>query len=120
MSPAEFVGSLRDRGVVLVPAQDGRLWYRPREALSDAERVALARQRDEIMALLAADPIGWRAAVMATQVPRTGVIPPLLARPGNRFPLGTCWSCGDDLTATDRYRCGACVAAVIVVLKGDR
>ncbi len=115
MTPAKLVGSLRERGILLVPARDGRLRYRPREALSDAERAALARHRDAILALFDADPIGWRAAVMTAQVPRTGAIPLLLARPGIRFPPGSCCSCGDPRPA-DRYRCAPCAAASVHAL----
>jgi Protein of unknown function (DUF3987) len=82
-----------------------------------AERAALARHRDAILALFDADPIGWRTAVMAAQVPRSGAIPLLLARPGIRFPLGSCCSCGDPLGPDDRYRCGPCVAAATAVLE---
>ena len=117
MTPAELLGSLQRRGIVLVPAPDGRLRYRPREALSDAERAVLARHRDAILALLDADPIGWRTAVMATQAPRAGAIPLLLARPGISFPPGSCCSCGDPLGADARYRCAPCVAAAVAVLE---
>ncbi len=120
MTPAEMVGSLRRRGILLVPAPDGRLRYRPRQALSGAERAALVRHRDEILALLDADPIGWRAAVMAAQVPRAGAIPLLVARPGIRFLPGSCCSCGDLLSPDERYRCGPCVAAVVAVLEVGR
>lgn len=120
MTPAELVGSLNRRGVLVVPSGDGRLRYRPREALSEAERAALARHRDGILALFDADPIGWRAAVMAAQVPRTGAIPLLIARPGIRFQRGTCCSCGDPLSPDARYRCGPCVTAVVAVLEVAR
>ena len=116
MTPAELVGSLQRRGILLLPAGDGRLRYRPREALTEAERAVLVRHRDEILALFDAEPVGWRAAVMATQVPRTGAIPLLLARPGVRFPLGTCCSCGEQLAPDDRYRCGPCADAAVAVL----
>ncbi len=115
MTPGELLGSLRQRGIQLVPAGDGRLRYRPREALSEAERAVLARHCDAILALFAADPIGWRAVVMAAQVPRTGAIPLLLARPGIRFPPGSCCSCGDPRPA-DRYRCAPCAAAAVRAL----
>jgi len=117
MNAAEMVGSLYRRGILLVPAGDGALRYRPRNALSGAERTDLARHRSAILALLDADPIGWRAAVMATQVPPAGAIPLLLARPGIRFPPESCCSCGDPLAASDRYRCKPCVAAVVAVLE---
>jgi hypothetical protein len=117
MSPAELLGSLQRRGVVVVPAGDGRLRYRPQEALSEVERVDLVCHRDAILALFDADPIGWRAAVMATQVRVARTLPLLVARPGIRFPLGSCCSCGDPLGPDDRYRCSPCVAAVTAVLE---
>jgi hypothetical protein len=117
MTPAEVVRSLYRRGILLVPAGDGGLRYRPRDALSGAERYDLSRHRSAIRAFLDADPVGWRAAVMATQVPRIGAIPMLLARPGIRFPPESCRSCGDPLAAADRYRCRPCVAAVVAVLE---
>lgn len=116
MTPAELVGSLHRRGITLVPSGDGRLRYRPREALTEAERAVLVRHRDEILALFDAHPVGWRAAVMAAQVPRTGAIPLLIARPGVRFPPGTCCSCGEQLGPDDRYRCGSCADAAVAVL----
>ena len=115
MTPGELLGALHRRGILVVPSGDGRLRYRPREALSEAERAVLARHREAILALFDADPIGWRAAVMAARVPRTGAIPLLLARPGIRFPPGTCCSCG-DLRPADQYRCAPCAAAVIRAL----
>lgn len=119
MTPAEMVGSLHRRGIDLVPDADGRLRYRPRNALSGAERAVLARHRDAILALFDADPTGWRAAVMAAQVPRTGAIPLLLARPGIRFPPGSCCSCGDPRPA-DHYRCAPCAGATVHALAAVR
>ncbi|HVA85013.1 MAG TPA: hypothetical protein VNF73_01720 [Candidatus Saccharimonadales bacterium] len=115
MTPTELLGSLRRRGIQLVPAGDGRLRYRPRAALSEAERAVLVRHRHAILALFDADPIGWRTAVMAAQMARSGAIPLLLARPGIRFPSGSCRSCGDP-RPTDRYRCAPCAAAAVRVL----
>lgn len=117
MTLAELLRSLSRRGIVLVPSGDGRLRYRPQEALSEVERVDLVCHRDAILAHFEADPIGWRTAVMATQVRRGHALPLLLARPGIRFPLGSCCSCGDPLGPEDRYRCGPCVAAVTTVLE---
>jgi len=117
LTPGEVLGSLRRRGILLVPLGDGRLRYRPQGGLSEAECAVLARHRDTILALLDADPIGWRAAVMGTQVPATGAIPLLLARPGVRFAVGSCCSCGDPLDPDDRYRCRSCVKAAVAVLE---
>jgi hypothetical protein len=116
VTPTEMVGALRQRGILVVPSGDGRLRYRPREALSGAERAVLVRHRDAILALFDADPIGWRITVMADQVPKTGGIPLLLARPGMRIARGTCLSCSDVLALDDRYRCGPCVAAAVALL----
>jgi hypothetical protein len=115
MTPTEILGSLRQRGIVVVPAGDGRLRYRPREALSGADLAVLARHRDAILAMFDADPVGWRTAVMAAQVPRTRAIRLLLARPGIRFSPGSCCSCGDPRPA-DRYRCAPCAAATVHAL----
>ncbi len=112
MTPAEVIVALRRRGILLTPAADGRLRYRPRDSLTATERAELARHLDAIAALFNADPIGWRAAVMVTQVPRAGAVPLLLARPGVAFPLGSCCSCGDP-RPSDGYRCAPCVAATI-------
>jgi hypothetical protein len=117
MTPAEMLGSLRLRGILVVPSGDGHLRYRPRESLSEADRLVLAHHRGAILALFDADPIGWRAAVMAAQLPRSGAIPLLLARPGIRFPPGSCCSCGDTLGPDERHRCGPCVAAAMAVLE---
>jgi hypothetical protein len=115
MTAAELLGSLQQRGIVLAPAVDGRLRYRPRDALSVTDRADLARHRDAILALFEADPVGWRAAVMGAQAPRTGPIPLLLARPGIRFLPGSCCSCGEPRPA-DRYRCADCAAASVRAL----
>jgi len=117
LSPAEFVGSLQRRGVILVPSGDGQLRYRPQTAVSPAELTTLSNLRDEILDYLLSDPTGWRAAVMATQIRSGHALPLLLARPGIRFPLGTCCSCGDPLTTRDRYRCGPCTNAVVLALQ---
>lgn len=105
--------------MVLVPSSDGQLRYRPQAALSAAECAALAAQREAILECLVADPVGWRAAVMATQIRSGHALPLLLARPGCRFPLGTCCSCGDPLGAPGRYRCGPCTAATFAALEAS-
>jgi hypothetical protein len=111
----EVLASLHRRGVILVPTPDGRLAYRPRDALSAAERAEISHHREALLGLLA-DPVGWRVAVMAAQVPQSGPLPLLLARPGIRFPLGTCYSCGGPLGPVGRYGCGPCIEAVVTVL----
>ena len=99
-----------------MPAPDGRIAYRPKDALSDAERDVITRYREDVRELLERDPVRWRAAVMATQMTRTGSIPLLMARPGMRMPMGSCCSCGDPLDADQRYRCRPCVEAAVVTL----
>jgi hypothetical protein len=116
VSPAELVGSLRRRGVVLVPSSDRQLRYRPQAAVSPAESALLADQREAIVDCLESDPVGWRAAVMETQVRSAQTLPLLLARPGLQFSLGRCCSCGDALPAGHRYRCSLCTEAVVLAL----
>jgi hypothetical protein len=116
VSPTEVLGALRQRGILVVPSGDGRLHYRPREALSEADRAVLVRHREAILALFDADPIGWRTAVMTAQVQWAGAIPLFAARPGIRSGRGRCLSCGDPLAPADRYRCGPCVAATVALL----
>ncbi len=115
MSPLEVLVSLHRRGIIVAPAGDGRLRYRPSDALSAEERAELGRHREALLGLLA-DPVGWRVAVMAGQMPPNGAIPLLIARPGVDFPLAGCCSCGDPLGPGQRYRCAPCVAAAITVL----
>ena len=119
MTAAEIVAFLHRRGILLVPESDGGLRYRPSEALSEAERTVLARHRDEILALLDADPIGWRTAVMTTQVRLAGAMPLLLARPWARFRSGSCCSCGDP-EPINRYCCALCAAATINALAASQ
>ena len=115
MTPAEIVGKLRRRGILVAPSGDGRLRYRPRWALSEADRGVLVQHRTAILALFESDPVGWRAAVMTTQVRRTGALR-LLARPGIRFRPGSCCSCGDLLDRDERHRCRPCLVATVRVL----
>ena len=61
--------------------------------------------------------VAWRLAAMRPQVPVTGAIPLLIARPGIRFAPGSCGSCGDPLAAEERYRCRPCVAAAVAALE---
>ena len=59
-----------------------------------------------------AEAIAWRVDAMRDQVPESGCIPFLVARPGVPSADGRCWSCGDPLATRQRYRCRLCVAAV--------
>jgi hypothetical protein len=87
MTPAELVRSLHRRGVVLMPSSDGQLRYRPLTALSPADRAILASQRAVILAYLESDPVGWRTAVMASQI-RPRRRPPAPDRPAGH-PVST-------------------------------
>jgi hypothetical protein len=99
----------------MVPSGDGRLSYRPRRALSEADRDVLARNRTAILAFFESDPVGWRAAAMATQVRWAIAIPLPIARPGLRFEPGSCCSCGEPRNGRG-LRCTPCVAATVRVL----
>lgn len=58
----------------------------------------------------------WRVAAMRPQIPVSGPIPLLLARPGMQFTSGTCCSCGGALDDDERYRCRPCVDAAVASL----
>ena len=60
------------------------------------------------------DDVTWRVEAMRPQVPPFPGIIPLLRVRTDTAP-GTCLSCGD---ATDQPRCGACIAAMHIVLDG--
>ncbi|MBA3852196.1 MAG: hypothetical protein H0X59_07500 [Chloroflexi bacterium] len=75
MTPAEVLGRLRQRGIVIVPAGDGQLRYSPKDLPSSAELAELERCRDAILELLERDPVSWRAAVMVRQITRVGPLP---------------------------------------------
>jgi hypothetical protein len=103
-----------------VATEDDRLVVEGPRRLEPMARALLAAKPQVLRALAAEDEVGWRIAVMRPQVPAIGAIPLLLARPGIRFPLGTCCSCGDRRGPDDRYRCRPCAAAAVAVLREQR
>jgi hypothetical protein len=115
VTPLEVLTSLHRRGITVASSGDGRLRYRPSDALSATERAELGHHREALLGLLE-DPVGWRVAVMAEQMPTSGPIPLLIARPGVHFPLSGCCSCGEPLGPAQRYRCAPCVEAAVTVL----
>jgi hypothetical protein len=85
----------------------------PKSAAPIAER--LLRMKQEIMAVIVGrnEAVEWRIEAMRPQVPRTGAIPCLLARPeAKTAPAGMCVSCGDPLAPDRRIRCVPCVEAI--------
>ena len=61
--------------------------------------------------------LAWRVEAMRKQIPPSGAIPDLVAR---EAPVrsGTCFSCGDPLTANQHYRCRPCAVAAAVAIWG--
>ncbi len=84
--------------------------------LEPMAQTLLAAKPQVMRALAEEQEVAWRIDAMRPQVPSTGGIPLLLARPGVRPRVGSCCSCGDPLGDEDRYRCVSCVAAAIAVL----
>ena len=118
MDARELLAELERLGVEL--ATDGeRLRYRPRGAVAPRLRAAMAVRRAELLALLDREEaeVRWRADAMRPQVPLTGPIPPLSARPTAPASAGCCTSCGDPLRPGDRHRCAPCVKAAWRVLR---
>jgi hypothetical protein len=87
---------------------------------ADAESLCDKSDKSDQRASAAAgddEEVAWRVEAMRGQVPVTGTIPILLARPEARLaPRGTCLSCGDPLSDGQRIRCVPCVRAVERVL----
>jgi len=113
VGPTEVLAELARRGVEV--AVDGdRLRFRPQGAVTPDLRAALAEHKADLIRLLGDDEeVAWRVEAMRPQVPRTGAIPVLLARPEAKYaPRGTCVSCGGPLAAGRRSRCAPCVRAV--------
>ena len=118
-SPAELLTNLRARDVVLERAGN-RLRYGAPPGVMTAELLThLARNKDEFLALLAADDpeVGWRVTVMRSQVSLGHPFPVLVAREGVSGTAGTCVSCGDVLAKGQRHRCDACKHAAWLVVQ---
>lgn len=115
MNPMDVLAELSRRGVEV--ATDGeRLRFRPQDAVTTDLRAALVEHKADLIRLLDPD-VTWRAEAMRSQVPRTGTIPILLARPeAKTAPRGACVSCSDPLAEGRLSRCAPCVSAVERVL----
>jgi len=61
--------------------------------------------------------VAWRVEAMKGQIPPSGAIPDLIAREVPARP-GTCFSCGDPLTASQHYRCRPCAVAAAIAVWG--
>jgi hypothetical protein len=103
-----------------VSATGSRLVVRGPRRLEPVAKALLDQKPAVLRALAEEQGVAWRIEAMRPQVGPNGSIPLLLARPGVRFPLGTCCSCGDQLSGDDRYRCEPCVVAAIAVLADQR
>src|SRR5215203_2036918 len=117
MRPTEVLAELTRRGVEIAVEGD-RLRFRPQTAVTDDLRAALVEHKADLIRLLGPDEeVAWRIEAMRPQVPRTGTIPILLARPEAKYaPRGTCVSCGDPLTEERLIRCVPCVSAIVRLL----
>lgn len=121
MGAPEVLAELTRRGVEVAVVGD-RIRFRPQSAVTPDLRAALAEHKADLIRILSPDDeVAWRIDAMLPQVPRTGTIPLLLARPeAKTAPSGMCVSCGDPLAANRRSRCALCVAAVERVLNEVR
>lgn len=121
MGAPEVLAELTRRGVEVMIAGD-RIRFRPQSAVTPDLRAALIEHKADVIRLLGPDDeVTWRIEAMRPQVPRTGAIPVLLARPEAKYaPRGMCVSCGDPLAEDRRSRCVPCVSAVEWVLNEVR
>jgi len=110
-------------GIRLVVDQ-GRLFYRTREAVPLDFHRRLQVHKPEVVALLSETnhTVAWRVAAIRPQVPVRGPIPFLIARQASKS-LGEppwCLSCGDALGEGRTVRCVPCVLAIEHVLNEAR
>lgn len=121
MEVQDLLAELERRGVWILVDGD-RIRYRPQSAVSDALRAAIAEHQHALVARLTGDgaEVRWRADAMRAQLPTTGPIPVLAARPVTDWVPRKCSSCGDPLGPTSRYRCDLCVRAALKVLREAR
>lgn len=61
--------------------------------------------------------VAWRLEIMRKQVPPSGAVPDLIAREAPIQP-GTCFSCGEVLKGSQRYRCRPCAVAAAIAIWG--
>jgi hypothetical protein len=107
---------LRARSVDL-SVSEGKLRYRsPAGIVTSDVRALLKAHKAELITLLTQDAeIKWRTVAMRSQVPETGPIPFLIARPV-RPAAGRCASCGESLRNAKVLRCASCALAARQVL----
>lgn len=117
--PAVLLGEARAAGFT-VRAEGDRLVVRGPTSRRDLVDRLLADKAGVLAALAgeAEAEVAWRVVVMASQVPATGTIPFLVARPCQPGPVD-CLSCGNPMEAGQRYVCRACAEAARRVVAAD-
>jgi hypothetical protein len=123
MNAAALLADLHRRGIRLSVSGERLGVDAPKGIVTPNLRAALVEHKADLIRLLGTDDseVAWRVEAMRPQVPRTGAIPVLLARPeAKTAPCGTCVSCGDPLVEDRRSRCAPCVSAVERVLNEVR
>jgi hypothetical protein len=125
MTAEELITEVRALGVELRPAPDGsRILYRPRDALSPEWVERLREHKPQVLALLSEfeAQVQWRAAEMRGQIPPSGPIGYLCARPRTAAhdTPGHCGSCGEPKEPGQRYVCVACGRAKWLALNETR
>ncbi len=110
MSADELLIELKARGVSLEVDGDRLRVDAPKGAVTPELREALAAHKAEVLALLTIteDEIDWRVKAMLPQVPASGAIPFLVARPDSKSEAGYCLSCGEWLKQGEPNRCTLC------------
>src|SRR5688500_13741616 len=96
-----------ERRGVEVRTDGGQLRYRPQGAVTAELRAAMAARRDELLTLVDREEqhVRWRVDAMAAQVPSSGSIPFLVARPLVAASDESCASCCDALPPDACHRC---------------
>lgn len=97
-----------------------KLLYRPVSAMPFTLAKLLREHKVAVLALLSAqDPeVVWRVAALRPQIPETGPLGRLIARPTSPTinMIRHCGCCGDPLSLGRRYRCAPCQHALWLAL----
>ena len=101
-----------------IEARDDQLVVQGPRRLEPIARRLLAAKRHVMDAIRVEH--DWRVEAMRSQVPVSGGIPLLVARPGTPMQPGSCYSCGAKLESDVPKRCAGCLGAVIAVLAQTR
>jgi hypothetical protein len=122
MNASTLLADLHRRGIKLSVSGERLSIDAPKGSVTPDLRSALTEHKPDLIRLLTEDEheVAWRAEFMRTQLPPSGPIPFLVARPSLSDVRGLCLSCDAPLSEGRTVRCALCVRAAEQVLNERR